>query len=172
MKTVLFICTGNIFRSLAAERALKTVLHPYSNIKVESAGTHANQGTVMRDSEITKRLAHWGIDGMDHSPRLLTPEILQKADLTVAMSTDHHIFIKEHFNKNAVLYSQLVDGQKRAFPDLWEAVPDYKTNQAEARAYIHEAIDRIFSNRLIVLKNFPHYMRAESKPPLPPMPGA
>ncbi|HSF32988.1 MAG TPA: hypothetical protein VLK82_21270 [Candidatus Tectomicrobia bacterium] len=41
MPSILFVCTGNIFRSLTAEYALKAVLDPRSPIRVSSAGTVA-----------------------------------------------------------------------------------------------------------------------------------
>ena len=39
MKRVLFVCTGNIFRSLTAERGLRQALHDRAEIDVTSAGT-------------------------------------------------------------------------------------------------------------------------------------
>ena len=41
MPSILFVCTGNIFRSLSAEYALKARLAPRSPIRVSSAGTLA-----------------------------------------------------------------------------------------------------------------------------------
>jgi protein-tyrosine phosphatase len=41
MPSILFVCTGNIFRSLTAEYALKAMLDPRSPIHVSSAGTVA-----------------------------------------------------------------------------------------------------------------------------------
>jgi Low molecular weight phosphotyrosine protein phosphatase len=41
MPSILFVCTGNIFRSLTAEYALKARLDPGSPLRVSSAGTVA-----------------------------------------------------------------------------------------------------------------------------------
>jgi protein-tyrosine phosphatase len=41
MPSILFVCTGNIFRSMTAEYALKAMLDPRSPIRVSSAGTVA-----------------------------------------------------------------------------------------------------------------------------------
>jgi protein-tyrosine phosphatase len=41
MPSILFVCTGNIFRSMIAEYALKAMLDPRSLIRVSSAGTVA-----------------------------------------------------------------------------------------------------------------------------------
>jgi protein-tyrosine phosphatase len=41
MPSILFVCTGDIFRSMIGEYALKAILDPRSPIRVSSAGTVA-----------------------------------------------------------------------------------------------------------------------------------
>ena len=80
---VLFICTGNIFRSLSAEYCLKDYLkkHKIKNIEVSSAGTVAN----IRDIpvETKKQLLKRGIDPSKHKQRRLTKKILEENDIII-----------------------------------------------------------------------------------------
>jgi hypothetical protein len=70
MKRVLFVCTGNIFRSLTAERGLRHALQDRADIHVSSAGTvdfpHVVRPNV-RDYLLAK-----GFDVSRHQRRTLT----------------------------------------------------------------------------------------------------
>src|SRR5262245_30105656 len=123
MTKILFVCTGNVFRSASAEKALKTILS--SDFEVASAGTQANQGVEMR-SDVRDRITHWKGDPAGHEPRLLTQEMIDKSDLVIAMGTDHRDYIREKFNHEAVLFLEVAADRKEGIPDLWEIIPDYK----------------------------------------------
>jgi protein-tyrosine-phosphatase len=41
MPSIVFVCTGDMFRRMTAEYALKTMLEPRAPIRVSSAGTVA-----------------------------------------------------------------------------------------------------------------------------------
>ena len=104
MRRVLFVCTGNIFRSLAAEYALRDVLGARSDIIVASAGTQDFPHVVnpyVKDYLLTR-----GLDVSRHHRRTLTAQILQEPGPVIAMSTEHRSVLAERFNVGAYYYSQ------------------------------------------------------------------
>lgn len=145
-RSIVFVCTGNVFRSLSAERALKSILPSASGIEVSSAGTHADPSHPLRP-DVRERLEHWGVDVSDHRPRRLTREILDDADLVVAMNTDHQEFIERQFGLRVPLYGDIADGSGMPFPDLPDVVDRFRERPDEARAFVNASIDSIFRLR-------------------------
>ena len=87
MKRVLFVCTGNIFRSLTAEHALRHALGERPGIHVSSAGT-VDFPHVVRPN-VRDYLLSRGFDVSRHQRRTLTEAILRDSHLVIAMSLDH-----------------------------------------------------------------------------------
>lgn len=136
---IVFVCTGNIFRSLTAEYALRRELGP--GIAVSSAGTDDYPHVVrpnVRDYLLAK-----GLDVSAHRRRTVTREILAGADLVVAMSTDHQRFLRERFGVQAPVFLEACGGACEALPDIEEAVLDYRTNSAAVDAHVRKTIDTI-----------------------------
>ena len=135
---VLFVCTGNIFRSLTAEYALRREL---GGIVVASAGTEDYPYVVrpnVRDYLLSK-----GLDVRMHRRRTLTQEILQEAKTVIAMSTDHQHFMLERFRYRAPVFLEACGGACEALPDIEEVVADYRTNAAAVDAHVRKTIDTI-----------------------------
>jgi protein-tyrosine phosphatase len=143
MKRVLFVCTGNIFRSLAAEHALRRALPAGTGILVSSAGTEDFPHVVRPN--VRTYLAEKGFDVSGHRRRTLTKEILEEADLVVAMSTDHCKFIRSRFGRRAPVFLEACGLEAAALPDIEDVVLDYKTNQAAVDAHVRMTIDRILA---------------------------
>jgi protein-tyrosine phosphatase len=74
---VLFVCTGNIFRSLTAEYALRRELGEGSGVVVASAGTEDYPYVVRQN--VRDYLLSKGLDVSAHRRRTLTPQILGSA---------------------------------------------------------------------------------------------
>lgn len=140
---VLFVCTGNIFRSMSAEYCFKKFLEDkgIDTIQVSSAGTNAIKHS-MWDSTLTS-LISLGANPTQHVQRRLNDEILAEQDLVIAMSKDHRDFIQENFGIKVPLFNEIAYHKNKALPDIWEKYEDYKTNLDATNAYIHEVINFI-----------------------------
>ncbi|KPL02972.1 MAG: hypothetical protein AMJ90_04280 [candidate division Zixibacteria bacterium SM23_73_2] len=93
---VLFVCTGNTCRSPFAKAILKKIAKEkrVDFIEAKSAGVNAFNGypASLHAKETAKA---FGVDLSNHASQWLSPEILKKADLILAMSEDHLDRIKE-----------------------------------------------------------------------------
>jgi protein-tyrosine-phosphatase len=143
MRRVLFVCTGNIFRSLTAEHALRHALRARSDVHVSSAGT-VDFPHVVR-SNVREYLGSKGFDVGAHQRRTLTEAILRESQLVIAMSTDHRSYIKERFGHSALLFLEACGELGDALPDIEEVVLDYQTNPAAVDFHVRATIDRILS---------------------------
>ena len=139
---VLFVCTGNIFRSLTAEYALRELLPADSPIVVSSAGTEDFPHVVK--PVVWEYLLRRGLDVRRHSRRTLTEEMLAQTDRVIAMSTEHRLTLTERFGHfDSPLFAEACGFPGEALPDVDEAVVDHQTNPAAVEAHVRKTIDRI-----------------------------
>ena len=105
MKRIFFICTGNTCRSPMAEIMLKTMLKQaqIKGIVVRSAGLQATDGKKMSENS-RKALKQLGYLPYGFKARLLTPEIIKKADMLICMTENHK---KAVANEKAYSVSEL-----------------------------------------------------------------
>jgi protein-tyrosine phosphatase len=157
MRRILFVCTGNIFRSLTAEYALRDVLGARSDILVASAGTEDFPHVV--SPYVKEYLLARGLDVSRHCRRTLTAEILQEPGPVIAMSTEHRTILAEHFNRRDVpLFTEACGLPGESLPDVDAAVRDHKTNPIAIDGHVRMIIDRIIeltpqlANRLLLQK--------------------
>ena len=156
MRSILFVCTGNIFRSMIAEHALRAQLPQDSDWRVSSAGTGANP--MMMYDVVRVRLIELGIDPTDHVQRKLTQDILDGADLPVAMSLDHQAFVCEHFGREIPLYNRVCYDKDEPVLDLGESLPDWKADPAGADAYVLQMVDSIWESTPSFISRADHYL--------------
>ena len=141
VRRVLFVCTGNIFRSLTAEYALRAeLLRIGSNIVVESAGTEDFPHVVK--PIVSNYLHARGLDVRAHRRRTLTSAMLG-ADLVVAMSTEHVTTLRDQFDYAAPLFTSACGLNDEPLPDVDEAVADHASNPRAVEAHVRATIDRI-----------------------------
>jgi protein-tyrosine phosphatase len=141
MPQVLFVCTGNVFRSLTAEYALRAILGQRAHISVASAGIDDRAQLV--PPEVADYLLQKGFDVSAHRRRTVTRPIVDAAHLVIAMSLEHRDFIRERFGRSAPLFLECCGGRAEALLDLHEAVSDHRSNRPAALAYIRATIDHI-----------------------------
>lgn len=95
---ILFVCTGNTCRSPMAEALLKSRIPAMSAGKfaVSSAGIAAMEGG-MASAGAVEALAEINVDMSGHRSRPVSPEILDRADLILAMDESHKSYIRTYF---------------------------------------------------------------------------
>jgi len=152
--SILFVCTGNIFRSVVAEYATKLQLKPGNRYLVGSAGIEAKPQSV--HPWILRCLHEKGADVSTHVQRRLTQELLEQTDLIVAMSHDHQTFIHREFGIDAPLFKQICYGRDEPILDLHEAHPNWEQDLNQARMYVSSVIDMIWKDIPSFLSKLPH----------------
>jgi protein-tyrosine phosphatase len=142
---VLFVCTGNIFRSLTAEYALRRALEGATpDVAVASAGTEDFPHVVrpvVRDYLLEK-----GLDVRGHVRRTLTRSMLDEPGWVVAMSTEHRDFLTTTFGRSRVpLFTEMCGLDAEPLPDVDQVVPDFESNPAATAAHVRAIVDRILA---------------------------
>ncbi len=142
MKSILFVCTGNIFRSVVAEYAVKARVEPALRSMIGSAGIEAQPQPI--HPLIRGRLWEKGIDLSPHRQRRVTRELLDRAHLVVAMGLDHRDVLRRSFGREALLFNQVCYGKEEPVLDLHEAIPDWQQHLDAAGAYVLWVVDYIW----------------------------
>jgi protein-tyrosine phosphatase len=159
MLSILFVCTGNIFRSLTAEYALISMLDPRSPIRVSSAGTVALLQAMHPD--VRAYLVQREVDPSRHQQRKVSAELLHATDLVIAMSTDHQAFLFDIFQYRAPLFNEVCHGRSEPLLDVWEAIPTWETDLDAARRYAFQVMEYISASIPCLLQNFGTYLTVE-----------
>ena len=88
MKTVLFVCTGNICRSPMAEGIFRQAIRGRRDLQVMSAGIGATPGQTPSVFAV-QAVKELGIDISRQRSRQLTAELVQEADYIFGMTHSH-----------------------------------------------------------------------------------
>ena len=143
MQSILFICTGNVFRSLVAEHALKALIGSDVGYTVNSAGIEALPQAV--HPLIRERLRLKGCDPSPMSHASSAGTCLDKTTLPVAMGFNHQDFLRETFNREVRLFNEVCFQKREPILDLHEALPNWQSDLKASRAYVLSVIDYIFT---------------------------
>ena len=138
---ILFVCTGNIFRSLTADVALRKLLAGNPGVHVSSAGTDDFPHVVRPYTG--GYLLSKGFDVSSHQRRTLTPAILAESRLVVSMSTDHQAILRERFGRQTPLFLEVCGMEPEWLPDIEDVIPDYRTNRPAVEAHVRSTVDHI-----------------------------
>lgn len=87
---ILFVCTGNTCRSPMAEGIARKIATEkgLKNLVISSAGTAAIDGAPATDYAIAAA-SHWDIDIGKHRSKPLSRQLVEQADLILAMGHEH-----------------------------------------------------------------------------------
>ena len=88
MKTILFICTGNVCRSPMAEGIFRHAVQNRGHYRVLSAGLGAIDGQPP-SSHAIQAVKELGIDISSQRSRMLRPELVDEADFILGMTHSH-----------------------------------------------------------------------------------
>src|SRR5262245_33503842 len=88
MKTVLFVCTGNVCRSPMAEGIFRQAIQERTDYRVLSAGLGAMEGQPPSTYAV-QALKELHIDISGQRSRMLTPELVHQADYIFGMTHSH-----------------------------------------------------------------------------------
>lgn len=94
IKKVLFVCTGNSCRSVIAEGLFNHLARGKKSVRAISAGTTAFPGIRPSENAVIV-MKDEGIDISNHLSQSLTSELIESADLIIAMTKAHQRFILE-----------------------------------------------------------------------------
>src|SRR6266481_188198 len=88
MKTVLFVCTGNVCRSPMAEGIFRYAMQGRGDYRVFSAGLGAMEGQPPSHYAV-QAVRELGIDISFQRSRMLTPDLVAQADYIFGMTHSH-----------------------------------------------------------------------------------
>ena len=145
--TITFVCSGNVFRSMSAERMLRALSAANDDftggLRINSAGTHAIPQQIR--GEVAEHLTTFGIVANDHRPRRLDDEIVESADLLVAMSYNHQEFIHDKFGIESPLFNRIAVDADTPILDVGEATPCWRDDPVAAQIHTVRVLDYLWS---------------------------
>ncbi|MDP2665211.1 MAG: HIT domain-containing protein [bacterium] len=153
-KSILFVCSGNVFRSVAAEQCFKKYLvdNAITDWDVGSAGIIADPASI--DPKVLETLREFGIDDVKHEQRRLTREILEDYDVVFGMAENHIEFMKSEFGyTHALLFNDLAAGEQTSIWDIEDDVADYATNRGAVEEKIKRTVKEIHHKTPELFKN-------------------
>jgi protein-tyrosine-phosphatase len=141
MVTVLFVCTGNTFRSASAEYLLRAHASKEGDLTltVFSAGTKGNP--LGSFEETYTRLDYYGVDMRPHKFQVLTQEHFDKADIVICFAKHHQQYIKQTFGFDSFLFNTIAIGESTDLQDdgeahIWQGDPRFE-------AFVKRTVDMI-----------------------------
>lgn len=157
MIKILFVCTGNVFRSMSAEKCLKHYLtkNKIKNFEVDSAGINPHQQEPQKAT--LNRLSFYGIN-FNHKYKKITQKLINDNDIVIAMNTNHQEYIKEKFGLEVSLFNDLAYNKKEGILDVEEYDPNLndlnnKSKEKEILQYIYFVVDYIYNSIPILINN-------------------
>lgn len=143
-KHIVFVCNGNRFRSMSAQFLVAQAIERsgIDTYEITSAGLLVD-GQKEVHPETVSYLTRLGIDITHHIQRRATPEILDSADVIIAMAEDQLTRLQEFGYKNIYLFNELAFGSHSSILDIEDCVENYHTDREAVATYIDSVIDHI-----------------------------
>ena len=123
MKSILFVCTGNICRSPTADAVMRHLAEEEGHsLLIDSVGTHGYHVGEAPDHRAIEVASRKGIEMDFLSARKLAPDDFEKFDLLLAMDNSHlasmqNLCPPEHVNKLRLFLDALEGHEGTDVPD-------------------------------------------------------
>lgn len=151
-RSILFVCTGNVFRSPSAAFAFKSFLRQkgIKGWKVSSAGLKPESSV---DPRVRKLWIKYGVREAGFQTQKVTQHLVKTHDIVVAMAQNHYDFLKNQMNHESVfLFNELAHSQFKSVWDVEDSVRDYRTNRAAVERYLTKTVGYIFKSTPALLE--------------------
>ena len=154
---ILFVCTGNVFRSMVAEKCFRQYCsqNNLSDFIADSAGIATYPQSIL--NSVKERLEYYGIKE-PHQYKPITTELLSKNDLVVAMHLNHKKYLAKEYDLQASLYNQIAYQKDTGIADIEEMFPEivHLNNYRllpQAHKYTQEMVDYLHEATPHLIKN-------------------
>lgn len=146
IRSILYVCTGNVFRSPVAEQMRRRLLGD-SNVKVESAGILEYKGGPL-PRKITRLAKSYGVDLSLHKPRQMSAEMVDAADLILVFDRKQVGEVVKMFpkarGKTQTIKTYAVWSDDKDMEDLWgKPAEAFERTLKEISEFIERCVGRI-----------------------------
>jgi len=159
MTSILFVCSGNVFRSMSAKYCLDAFLKEkkIKNIKVDSAGISVTDKKIQKIAlEVKQEFSLKGIDISFHKAKNVSTLNLKSYDLIVSMGYNHKKYLKEVYNIESVLFNKVCHDLNYPIYDNNEILKEYKGFRGEI--FNRETVKQIFYDIPFFYKNYKKFI--------------
>ncbi len=148
MIEVIFVCTGNLFRSISAEYALKNYLDKIEGktLSVKSCGIKL--GATVYNPEVRSALADVISLVSIHHPvdsKVYLNDFSENIVL-ISMAKEHKDYIFDTYGLKSILFNEIVFKDSSDIKDVWEVISDSLENDESRTFYIGNVVRDINSN--------------------------
>lgn len=142
VSSVLFVCSGNIFRSVIAQHALTHFAG--TSLIVRSAGVRVQNQHV--SPLVISALRERDIDISNHRPCMVTREFTNASTYIVAMAEEHRSALLDMTRMRVSLFREACFGDSNDVPDLGDVLPNWRELPQETiEKFVHDTVEMIFS---------------------------
>jgi len=163
MKTILFICTGNVCRSPMAEGLFQHAIRGRKDFQARSAGVGALEGQAP-SAYAVQALRELGVDISNIRSRMLTPQLVEEADYIFGMTHSHVDTVNALFPQ-AVEKTFLLREFDETLDDFEKDIGDPIGGSYETYAYCRDQIEQGILSML-------NFMEQTAQEPAPAATGA
>jgi protein-tyrosine phosphatase len=146
VRSILYVCTGNVFRSPVAEQITRRLLCD-SDVKVESAGILDYNGEPL-PPEIIELAMRYGVNLALHKPRRVNADLIDAADLILVFDKKQVGELVGEFpnakGKTQTIKNYAGWSDDKDMEDLWGKPPEaFERSLGEINGLIERCVSRM-----------------------------